>query len=305
MSSQQPQQEHKLYHGVVVPMVTPFTSDGKLDEQATIRIVDHLLIAGVAGVFVLGTTGEDASMPPAMRSRLVRLTAERVAGRAIVYAGISHNCLVASTDAAREYRELGADVLVARLPTYYALDGSEQLAYFRTLLKRIPGPLMLYNISSTTHMTIPVEVVERLSEEPKVVGIKDSDADLDRLEQLVRGVGQRSDFSVLVGVTSLSAKALKLGADGIVPSPGNLVPDLCQQLYESAKNGEDRLAEDYQQRLNDVGSLIRGNRSLGQSLGRLKAAMSSRALCGPFVLPPLVTLDRTEQNAVERLFLNW
>jgi len=305
MNSQKQRLAVKLYHGVVVPMVTPFTSDGNLDEPAVRRLIDHLLDAGVAGIFVLGTTGEEASMPPAMRLRLLSLTIEQAAGRATVYAGISHNCLAASVEAARKYHELGADVLVARLPTYYALDGSEQLAYFRNLLERIPGPLMLYNISSTTHMTIPVEVVERLSEEPNVVGLKDSDADLARLEQLLAGVGQRSDFSILVGVTSLSAKTLKLGADGIVPSPGNLVPELCQRLYESAGNGQDRLAEGYQLRLNDVGNLIRGNRSLGQSLGRLKAAMGVRSLCGPYVLPPLVTPDAAEQDTVGRLFLDW
>ncbi|RPI51843.1 MAG: dihydrodipicolinate synthase family protein, partial [Chloroflexi bacterium] len=218
--------------GIVVPMVTPFTPDGDLDEPAVRRVVAHLLAGGGSGIFVLGTTGEDASMPAPMRARLVAITVEQVDRRATTYAGISHNCLAESVAAAAEYRRLGIDVLVARLPTYFALGGEEQQAYFETLLEQTPGPLMLYNISSTTHMALPIPVVEVLSRHPKVVGLKDSDADLPRLEELVRRLGGRPDFSLLCGVTAWSTQALVLGADGCVPSTANLVPEVCQRLYE-------------------------------------------------------------------------
>ena len=75
--------------GVVVPMVTPFSSTGTLDEDATRKIIDFLLEAKVEGVFVLGTTGEAASVPRAARQRLVELTVKHVAGRAPVYAGLN------------------------------------------------------------------------------------------------------------------------------------------------------------------------------------------------------------------------
>lgn len=295
----------KPYCGVVVPMITPFTADGELDELAVERVINHLIGGGVAGIFVLGTTGEEASMPPDMRSRLVKLTVEKVAGRAAVYAGISHNSLVSSVEAAWKYRELGADVLVARLPSYYTLNGAEQYDYFRALLDRIPGPFMLYNISSTTHMTIPVEAVERLSANPKVVGLKDSDNDLPRLEELVAKFARRSDFSLLVGVTKLSSRSLLMGADGVVPSLGNLVPQLCQKLYESAVRGDIQTAVALQARLDRLETLIRGNRSLAQSLGILKAAMGALSLCESYVLPPLPTPGLAEEVAIQQSFLQW
>jgi 4-hydroxy-tetrahydrodipicolinate synthase len=286
-------------------MVTPFTHAGELDEGAARRIIDHLVSGGVDGVFVLGTTGEDASLSLDTRIRLAAITAEHVSGRATVYAGISHNCLDSSVKLAAALPQIGVDVLVARLPTYYALNGMEQQAYFEALLQRCPGPLMLYNISSTTHMAIPLEVIESLSRDPKVVGIKDSDNNLPRLQELLARLGGRRGFSILVGVGSLSVAAMRLSADGLVPSGANLVPDLWQGLYARCLEGDWPSAEGYQREADTLGSILRGGHSLAQSLGRLKAAMGTRALCDAYVLPPLATPSDAQQNEVRAGFLDW
>jgi 4-hydroxy-tetrahydrodipicolinate synthase len=286
-------------------MVTPFAPVGNLDEPAVRRVLDHLIQAGVDGIFLLGTTGEEASMSLPMRERFVAIVTEHVGKRVTTYAGISHNSLSSSVEAANTYTRLGVDTLVARLPTYYALTDEEQYAYFQTLLVGISGPLMLYNISNTTHMAISVDVVKALSQHPQVVGIKDSDNDPPRLEELVRKLGDRVDFAILTGVTRLSAKALSLGADGCVPSLGNLAPNLCQSLYESARRGDMVSAEACQHQLNDLDALLRSGRTLAQSIGLLKAAMGALALCGPAVLPPLIAPSPSHQEAVRAAFERW
>jgi 4-hydroxy-tetrahydrodipicolinate synthase len=295
----------KPYRGVVVPMVTPVTGEGELDEAATRRVIDHLLDGGIDGVFVLGTTGEAASVPRAARLRLVELTVEQVAGRATTYAGISDNCLAHAVEAGTEYCRLGVDAVVAHLPSYYALNPDEQGDYYAALADRVPGPLVLYNIPSTTHMSIPIDVVEALSDHPKVIGLKDSQNDASRLDAVLQRLGGRADFAVLVGVTTLSAKALALGADGFVPSVGNLVPDLCQQLYECGVRGDASAAARMQQVVNQATGVYRAGRTLTQSLGALKAAMGALSLCGPDVLPPLRPLDSAEQETVRSEYRRW
>jgi dihydrodipicolinate synthase/N-acetylneuraminate lyase len=276
------------HHGVIVPMVTPVTPDGDLDEIAVPRIVDHMVAGGVHGVFVLGTTGENASVPAAMRERLVLVTVAHVGERARVYAGI------------------GVDAVVAHLPTYYALSAEEQLAYFSALADQIDLPLLLYDIPATTHMTIPVEVVEKLSCHPNVVGIKDSSGDITRLTTLLERLGDaRPDFAVLVGAVDLSAQGLALGADGIVPSQGNLVPPLCRALFDRAVEGDQDGAEACQQRLNALTKLFVEGRGLAQSLGALKAMMGALGLCDPEVLPPLRPPPLEEQDALRQQFLAW
>jgi dihydrodipicolinate synthase/N-acetylneuraminate lyase len=295
----------KLYHGVVVPMVTPVTPQGDLDEPAVRRVIDHLIEGGVSGIFVLGTTGEAASVPHTMRSRLVATTVEHVGDRAVTYAGIGDNCLAHSIQAAKEYFRLGINAVVAHLPSYYALGPEEQRNYYAALIEGIPGPLMLYNIPITTHMSISIEVVEKLSEHPRVIGLKDSESNVARLEAVIKRLGGRSDFAVLVGVTALSAAALSLGANGMVPSVGNLVPDLCHDLYENGIRGDVVGAEALQRQIDKAADIYRGERTLTQSLAALKAAMGALSLCGPDVLPPLCPLTAVEQKVIQQEFIAW
>jgi 4-hydroxy-tetrahydrodipicolinate synthase len=295
----------KRFYGVVVPMVTPFTPDGGLDEPGVRRLLDHLIAGGVAGVLLLGTTGEDASICPADRLRLVRAAAEHARGRLTLYAGISANCLSQSIEAAEAYLAAGVDALVARLPTYFALSPEEQHAYYRLLLDRIAGPLVLYNIPITTHMSMPLDVIEALSADPKVAGIKDSENNLPRFEELLARLGGRPDFSIFCGTGAYFAQALAAGADGFVPTGGNLVPALCQQMYAAALAGDHAAAEACQRRLQAVGALYGRDRLLGQTYGRIKSMLGVWGICAAEVLPPLATPAPSDQQAIRHEFERW
>jgi 4-hydroxy-tetrahydrodipicolinate synthase len=274
----------------MVPMSTPFTPAGILDEPAAERMVARLAGHGL-GVFVLGTTGEALSIPAAQRERLVTLALAAAGGRVPVYAGISANCAADSVARARAYLRLGVDAVVAALPSYYLLESAEISAYFELLAREIHGPLLLYNIPQTTRMSIPLDVIERVSALPNVVGLKDSENTHDRITAVARRFAGRPNFSLFMGVSSLSVRALRLGYHGLVPSSANLAPALWHELYAHAAAGEWPQAEAAQKRLDAVARLFQHNRTLGQSLAALKAALAAQGLCHPVVLPPLLTLD--------------
>src|SRR5262245_35260402 len=99
------------HHGVVVPMVTPVTATGALDEAAVARLVEFLLAGGVDGIFVLGTTGEGESVPRESRRRLVECTVAQVRHRARVYAGLG-DLQLRDAVAANDYFHAGADAVV-------------------------------------------------------------------------------------------------------------------------------------------------------------------------------------------------
>lgn len=286
------------HNGVIVPLVTPFTAQGEIDEAAAARIVNHCAEAGVH-VFVLGTTGEAASIATAKRVRLINASVSAAAGRIKVYAGIGDNCPENSIAAANEYLRLGADAVVAHLPAYYALKPTEMKAFFELLSSQIRGSLMLYNIPSTTHMSLPLDIAEQLSQLPNVIGFKDSENAPGRPEETARRLSGRPNFSIFMGAAVLSAKALKLGFDGLVPSSGNLVPHLWRELYDQARAGHWEKADALQSRLNTIAQIFQRNRTLGESLAALKAMMDTRGLCGPTVLPPLRTLDADARLSVK------
>lgn len=110
--------------------------------------------------------------------------------------------------------------------------------------------------------------------------------------------GGKKDFAVFVGVGALMEQGLKLGADGIVPSVGNLIPDVCQQLCVAAQNADWLVAENLSARMNSVASLYQKGRTLNESLAALKAAVHCRGLCAPDVLPPLKSLPPIEVDKI-------
>lgn len=280
----------KQYGGVIVPMVTPFAS-GRIDREAVCRIIDHLVAGGVAGIFILGTTGEAASIAPRQKIELVEITVHHTNGRALTYAGISDNCYDNSIRAAQTYFALGIDAVVAHVPWYYPLNDPEIGRYFHSLADGIDGPLMLYNIPKTTHVSISTGVIEQLSRHPRIIGVKDSANDSARMEEMAEKFARKDDFSYVLGCAALSTQAILLGADGIVPSSANLVPQLYHQLFENARRGNRAVARDLQEQTNQVSLIYQNNRSLGQSLAALKMMMSMAGLCGPEMMKPLEPFD--------------
>lgn len=296
--------EEKKYKGVVVPMITPATVDGTLDTAAVERIIEFFAKQGVSPL-LMGTTGEGNSVSQDDGLLLVKTA---VAARnncqlstvnpQLIYAGLTGNCFAEQLAQAEAYTQAGADVIVATLPTYYALTPEQMENYYRALAGNITGPLMLYNILATTHMSIPVEVISRLADHPNIVGLKDSERDLERMAQCIAIAKDRADFCYFCGWAAQSAHSLELGGDGIVPSTGNYVPDMFQQLYLAAVNGDMATAYRLQDETNDIAKIYQKDRTLGQSLAALKVMMHTKGLCEPWMLMPLTRLSAEEEQVI-------
>jgi 2-dehydro-3-deoxy-D-pentonate aldolase len=289
--------EELKHRGVIVPMVTPVTASGDLDEPAVDRLIDFLLKARVNGIFVAGTTGESVSVPLDMRRRLVERTVARVQHRALVYAGLG-DIHPDEITAGNEYLRAGVDAVVARPATSF--PSQQLLPWCQSLLAGLKGPMLLYNIPATTKVSIPLDVVAQLAGNPKLAGIKDSETNPTRLEELLQRFSNRPQFSVFIGVGSFMVAGMKLGAAGIVPSVGNLIPDVCQKFCESARRGDWVDAERHFARMQTVSEIYQKGRTISESLSVLKAAMACRGLCAPHVLPPLHPLSPAERDAVRK-----
>lgn len=285
------------HHGVIVPLVTPVTSSGQLDEAAAARLVDHLASNG-CGMLVLGTTGEVASLPVALRRRYVEIAVKVAAKRTPVFACIASNCTNTSVDEGNAYISSGVDAVVGILPNYFKLEPTEMLAYFERLSDEIRGPLMVYNMPATTGMSIPLDVIETLSRRANITGLKDSEGTAGRREEVAKRFGGRPDFSIFMGIAAHSIPALRLGFDGLVPSSGNLYPERWSALYNAARSGDWATAEKLQGELDAIGAVFQRNRTLGQSLAALKASLALRQLCGPEMVSPLRPLSPADQEAV-------
>lgn len=288
--------KQKTCGGVVVPMITPFRADGDVDLAAAARITEHLVTGG-ASVFVLGTTGEAVSIDIQTKVRLAKAVVAQNAGRMKVYAGISDNCLTNSLDMARQFSSLGVDVAVAHVPNYYPLAERDVVQYFEQLADKSMLPLMLYNIPMTTGISVSLRAIDQLSHHPNIVGLKDSEKNLVRLQEATTRWKGR-DFSYLTGCGALCWTALTLGADGIVPGAGNIAPALFGELYEAAVQGRKRDADQLQVYADQIADVFLQGRIISQALPVLKAIMHLLGFCDLHVLPPL---SRVTSQQIEEL----
>lgn len=290
---------NEKYHGVVVPMVTPLTKEGNIDTEAVERIINNFARYNVHAL-IMGTTGEGNSVSTSQGAEMIAAASRAAKGRIVIYAGLAGNCISEQMDAASEFIAAGADVIAATLPSYYALTPEQMYGYYKNLADNISVPLMLYNITITTHMSIPLDIIEKLSHHPNIVGLKDSENDLERMDKALKMFASRDDFAYFCGCAANSAHALKHGADGIVPSVGNFLPKAYNDLFEAGIRGDEALAEKLQQETIEIGKINTRGLTLGESLAGLKVIMDECGLCHTFMLPPLTELDPATADRIRK-----
>ena len=282
------------YSGVIVPMVSPFSDNFSIDKIAVKKIVNSFVLNEIKP-FIIGTTGEGVSMSANQKLDLVKSTVGAASGKQPVLAGISGNSVFTSIEEGKKYADLGVSALVVTLPGFYPMDVSQMTFWFEMIADSVPLPLFIYNIPATTHNSIPLEVIEKLSYHPNIIGVKDSERNQERLDESLKLWKQRNDFLFLVGWAAMSANGLENGASGIIPSTGNLCPELFKQLYMAVKNGNVELASELQLHTDQISTLYQKGRNLSHSLVALKVLMSMKNLCGKQVMPPLFKMPAQEE----------
>lgn len=276
----------KKYKGVVIPAVTPLTENYKLDHEGLEKMFYHFYANGVSP-FIIGTTGESASLSFELKIDYIAAAARLKQQGTILYAGIASNCVEETVELAKVCADAGVDVVAATLPSYYALTESQVKTYFEQLADASPLPLVIYNIPATTHMSIPLAIIDDLSHHENIVGTKDSERSDERLQQSINLWKEREDFSHFLGWAARSAKALLDGSDGLIPSTGNLHPGLYTEMWHAAAKNYSDKAYRLQDTSDILGNLYQGGRTLGESLWALKVLMQDKGLCKEYVMPPL------------------
>ncbi|GAB3018375.1 dihydrodipicolinate synthase family protein [Niabella terrae] len=281
--------DRKPYSGVFVPAVTPLTRSLQIDAVAVQQLFGLLYKYGCAP-FILGTTGEAASLSMQQKLDYIRIAGEVKEQGSLLLVGISSNVLEESQQLAAYCGDHGVDALVATLPAYYPLTPAQQLAYFLHLADTSPLPLFIYNIPATTHMSLPLALVDQLSRHPNIIGLKDSERDEARMRAALALWKDRPDFHYLLGWAAKSAEALLGGADGLVPSTGNYHPEIYQQMFQALTAGNQEEIFRLQELSDQYGASYQKDRTLGESLAALKLLMQEQGTCSACMLPPLSSL---------------
>jgi len=296
--------------GVVPPVCTPLTPEHEVDVASLERLVDHLVEAGVDGLFVLGSTGEVALLPDAHRRRVAETVVKHVAGQVPVLAGVIDTSTLRVLRHAEQLADLGLSGLVVTAPFYTRTHPAEIAAHFRAIAARTGRPVFAYDLPVSVHTKLDRELLLELAEDGVLAGLKDSSGDDGALRGLLlaRRAAGLDGFSVLTGAELTVDNALWMGADGVVPGLGNVDPHGYTRLYRHAREGDWTAARAEQERLVRLFSLVGAGSTerMGRgssALGAFKAALHLRGVidCAA-TAPPYVPLDDDEIGVVrERL----
>lgn len=292
---------NKKFQGNVIPVITPLTPQYRLDTAAVEKIFANLY-HNKALPFILGTTGESASLSVEIKLHYLEVAGQMKKPGTMLYAGISGNCLEESVEMAKRSFDAGADVVVATLPTYYHLTPDQMKRYFIDLADQVNGPLIAYNIPATTHMSIPLALLDELSHHEHIVGTKDSERSKERLDESLALWAERPDFSHFLGWAAQSAYALFNHSDGLVPSTGNLAPEVYCEMEDAVLNGDEERAYFHQRQSDVLGNLYQAERLLGESLAALKVLMQENGLCQSVMMSPLQELSGNEKHNLQQAF---
>lgn len=287
--------KNKKFSGIIVPAVTPLTTRLEIDE-AGVHHLFSLFYQYHISPFILGTTGESASLPQQVKEDYIRIAGMVKQPDTILYAGISSNVLKESVELAFYAADHGVDAVAVTLPSYYALTPVQMEKYFLQLANVIPLPLIIYNIPATTHMSIPLELIDALSHHPNIVATKDSERSDERLAKSLALWKDREDFGHFLGWAAKSAEALIGGSDGLIPSTGNLVQWIYRDMLKAVESGDHDKVNKMQLLSDDYGSVYQRDKTLGESLWALKALMQYKGICGDTVMPPLQSLREEEKQ---------
>jgi 4-hydroxy-tetrahydrodipicolinate synthase len=223
------------WQGVFPAATTEFKADQSLDLAATAKHLDAMIKAGVRGMIVLGTVGENCSLDPKEKLEVIRAAREVIAGRVPLLTGVAECTTAAACRFAADAQKAGVDGLMVLPAMVYKADGREAMAHFRAVAKATDLPIMVYNNPVSYAVDVTPEMFAELADEPKFVAIKESSENVRRITDLRNTVGDR--YLLFAGVDDLALESAMLGAIGWVSGLVNAFPAENRLLWDLAKTG--------------------------------------------------------------------
>jgi len=239
-----------MFSGSSAALVTPMTADGAVDFDCLGRLVDFHVHAGTDYLVIAGTTGESATLTKAEHVEVIRVAAERAAGRIPVVAGTGSNSTAQTIDLSRTVADLPIEGYLIVTP-YYNKPTQEGLCrHYLAIADAVDRPVILYNVPGRTGVDLRPETVVRLAEHPGIIGIKEATGDLSRLAPLRAGCGD--DFLLISGDDATCREFILQGGQGVISVTANVAPARMADMCEAALEGNATLAADLDAALADL-----------------------------------------------------
>ena len=208
---------------VLTPMVTPFDAHGRVDQEAAVRLMHHLVEHGSDGVVLAGTTGEAATLTDEELLGLVALGVRELHGRATVIAGVGSNSTRHAVHLTQSATELGADAMLSVNPYYNRPNRRGIIRHYEEINRATDRPILLYNIPQRTASDMPNDLLAELAELEHIVGVKQSNP---------ANLGKVPGLRIYAGNDDLFADVLDMGEAGGILVAAHLFGDELRRMVD-------------------------------------------------------------------------
>jgi 4-hydroxy-2-oxoglutarate aldolase len=279
--------------GIFAPVTTPFRND-EVDLDAFRRNARHYASTPLAGLVVLGSNGEAASLDDGESDSLIAAAREEYPREKWLVAGTGRESVRMTVAACRRAAAEGADAVMVRTPSFFKtrITAESLKQYYTAVADQSPAPVILYNITSFTGVNLLPETAAALSEHPNVIGIKDSGGDITVISDLVAEC--RPGFPVLAGATTMLYASLCAGGAGATVGPGAVAPEICAGVQEAYDRGDHVEAKRLQKLLVPISRLVGPK----WSVAGLKVAVDAYGLTGGAPRLPLLPVPPDGVKAI-------
>ena len=225
-------------HGIIPPIITPMTPEGRFNEPVFRDMINHLIEEGVHGIFPLGTTGEFYAFDHEEVRRILNVAVEEAAGRVDVYAGASHITTKGTIELVKIAEEAGVDAISVLTPMFISQTQDEIYDFYKKIAESTSLPIIIYNNKPKTNVTVSPETIAKLARISNIVGVKDSTGDFTNTEEYLRLTRNNDNFHVLLGRDTLIFAGLCYGASGAIASCANVAPRIAADIYDKFMEGD-------------------------------------------------------------------
>jgi 4-hydroxy-tetrahydrodipicolinate synthase len=281
-----------MFEGSIPALVTPMGEDGSIDFGAWEKLLDFHLAAGTDGVVVGGTTGESPVLERGEIEELIRRAKSQIGGRIPVIAGSGTNSTAGSVALSRAAEAAGADALLVVTPYYNKPTQEGLFQHFNAVADAVDIPLILYNVPGRTACDMLADTVARLSQHPRIAGVKEATGDIARGAAILRQA--RPGFLLLSGDDPTAAELIRIGARGVISVTANVAARAMHELCAAGLAGRHGEAMAINERLIPLHKAL----FLESNPIPVKWAVHRLGLIGPGIRLPLTPLSAPLHGAV-------
>lgn len=249
------QMESAMFHGSMVALVTPMSSDDKtVDYDKFTQLLEWHINAGTEAIIVAGTTGESATLTAAEVEHMTRHAVNVVRERVPIIAGTGSNATqhaITLTDAALH---AGADAALIMTPSYNRPTQEGLKLHYTAIADTVSIPIIMYNVPGRTGCDLLPETVAELAHRPNIIGIKEATGELQRCQEILQRCG--SNLDVYSGDDATACAWMLAGAKGVISVTANVAPELMAQMCKAALAGDATAAQAIDARLQGLHKVL-------------------------------------------------